>query len=92
MDLFWTYTEDAIRLAPNNVAGQIEAAINLSRRTLASRDERLQTRRNANADNRKSADTLAGSRDRPTRGAGSETEDEKRTMVDDIKAFQASRR
>lgn len=89
MDLFWAYTEDAIRVAPNDVAGQIEAAIRLSRRALASRDERLQSRRDANANNRKSADTLDGSRDRPR---GSETPDDKRTMVDDIKAFQAARR
>jgi hypothetical protein len=89
MDLFWSYTEDAIRIAPNDVAAQIEAAIRLSRRTLAQRDEKLQSRRDVNKANRQGADTLAGSRDRPK---GAEADDEKRTMVDDIKAFQQSRR
>jgi hypothetical protein len=89
MDLFWSYTEDAIRIAPNDVAAQIEAAIRLSRRTLAQRDEKLQSRRDVNKTNRQGADTLAGSRDRPK---GAEVDDEKRTMIDDVKAFQQARR
>jgi hypothetical protein len=89
MDLFWSYTEDAIRIAPNDVAGQIEAAIRLARRTLAQRDEKMQGRRDANKANRQSADTLTGSRDRPRTASD---DDEKKTMVDDIKAFQNARR
>lgn len=89
LPLFWHYTEEAIAAAPNDTAKQIELAIRLSRRALKERDDRVAGRRTENEQNRQNAETL----DRGGSGPrGTESDDDKGTMVDDIRSFQASRR
>jgi len=89
MEMFWHFTEDAIAMAPQDTAKQIEIAIRLSRRALKQRDDRVNSRREANTQNRENAETLDRGGFGPKGGAPDAGNS---TLVDEIREQQALRR